>query len=87
MRQLPRDRRARSSASSGNVLTTDDAGVVNLASGELQYAAPDTGALSTANYTGSATVAEVYCTTCHAVTDANDPHKTGIPWTPGSFPL
>jgi hypothetical protein len=32
-------------------------------------------------------VAEVYCTTCHAVTNANDPHKTGIPWTPGSFPL
>jgi hypothetical protein len=32
-------------------------------------------------------VAEVYCTTCHAVTNANDPHKTGVPWTPGSFPL
>jgi hypothetical protein len=72
---------------SGNVLTTDDAGVVNLASGELQYAAPDSGALSTANYAGSAVTAEVYCTTCHAVTDANDPHRTGIPWTPGSFPF
>jgi hypothetical protein len=72
---------------SGNVQTLDGGVVANLASGELQYANPTTGALTTANYAGSATVAEVYCTTCHAVTDANDPHKTGIPWTPGSFPL
>lgn len=71
----------------GNVGTADDGGVVNLASGELQYRDPKTGVLSSANYTGSATVAEVYCTTCHAVTNANDPHVTGIPWTPGSFPL
>ncbi|MGO9837738.1 MAG: ammonia-forming cytochrome c nitrite reductase subunit c552 [Polyangiaceae bacterium] len=71
----------------GNVTTSDDGGVVNLASGELQYRDPVTGALSSANYAGSATVAEVYCTTCHNVTNANDPHKTGIPWTPGSFPL
>jgi hypothetical protein len=72
---------------SGDVGTTGDASVANLASGELLYAAPGTGAATAATYTGSATVAEVYCTTCHAVTDANDPHKTGIPWTPGSFPL
>jgi hypothetical protein len=71
----------------GNVGTTHDGGVENLASGELQYRDPVTSALSSANYVGSATVAEVYCTTCHAVTNANDPHKTGIPWTPGSFPL
>ena len=71
----------------GNVLTSDDGGVVNLAAGELQYRDPVTQAVSSANYTGTATVAQVYCTTCHAVTDANDPHKTGIPWTPGSFPL
>jgi hypothetical protein len=71
----------------GNVGTTDGGVVVNLASGELQYRDPATGALSTSNYLGAATVAEVYCTTCHAVTNANDPHKTGIPWTPGSFPL
>ena len=37
---------------SGNVVTTDDAGVVNLASGELQYAAPGTGALSTRELRG-----------------------------------
>ena len=72
---------------SGNVLTSNDGGVANLASGELQYRDPVTHALSSANYAGTATVAEVYCTTCHAVTNANDPHKTGIPWTPGSFPL
>jgi hypothetical protein len=71
----------------GNVLVSDDGGVANLASAELQYRDPKTGALSSANYTGTATVAQVYCTTCHAVTNANDPHKTGIPWTPGSFPL
>jgi hypothetical protein len=71
----------------GNVGTIAGAAVVNLASGELLYAAPEGGAQTAAAYTGSATVAEVYCTTCHAVTNANDPHKTGIPWTPGSFPL
>jgi hypothetical protein len=67
--------------------TVDDAGVANLGTGELEYRDPATNGLAAANYTGSATVAEVYCTTCHAVTNANDPHKTGIPWTPGSFPL
>ncbi len=72
---------------SGNVLTSDGGVVLHLASGDLQYRDPRTGALSTSNYAGSATVAEVYCTTCHAVTNANDPHKTGLPWTPGSFPL
>jgi hypothetical protein len=71
----------------GKVLTSDEGGVVNLASGDLEYRDPVSHALSSANYAGSATVAEVYCTTCHAVTNANDPHKTGIPWTPGSFPL
>jgi len=71
----------------GNVLTATDGGVANLASGELQYRDPVTGALSSANYSGSGTVAQVYCTTCHAVTAANDPHKTGIPWSNGSFPL
>jgi hypothetical protein len=71
----------------GNVGTTNDGGVVNLATGELQYRDPVAGGQSSAIYIGSATVAEVYCTTCHAVTNANDPHKTGIPWTPGSFPL
>ena len=71
----------------GNVGTMDGGVVASLATGELQYADPATGKLSTSTYLGSAAVAEVYCTTCHAVTDENDPHKTGLPWTPGSFPL
>lgn len=71
----------------GNVGTSAGGTVANLASGELQYRNPTTGALSSASYSGSAAIAQVYCTTCHAVTNANDPHKTGIPWTPGSFPL
>ncbi len=71
----------------GAVGTTNDGGVANLGTGELEYRDPVTNALSSANYTGSATVAEVYCTTCHDVTNTNDPHKTGAPWTPGSFPL
>ena len=62
---------------------------MNLASGELQYLDPTSTPPKPnyATYAGTATVAQVYCTTCHAVTNANDPHVTGIPWTPGSFPL
>jgi hypothetical protein len=71
----------------GNVGTVDDGGVLNVKSGELEYLDPVKHTVNDALYTGSATVAEVYCTTCHAVTDANDPHRTGIPWTPGSFPF
>jgi hypothetical protein len=71
----------------GSVGVNDGGVVVHLATGELQYEDPSSGAQASASYTGSATVAEVYCTTCHAVTNANDPHKTGIPWKPGSFPL
>jgi Collagen triple helix repeat (20 copies) len=71
----------------GNVETNGDAGVVNLASGELQYLDPTTNKPNYANYAGTATVAQVYCTTCHAVNNRNDPHVTGVPWTPGSFPL
>jgi hypothetical protein len=29
----------------------------------------------------------VNCITCHAVTNENDPHRTGAPYTEGSFPL
>ncbi len=71
----------------GAVGTADHGVVANLSTGELQYRDPTTGALSTSTYVGTATVAEVYCTTCHNVTNANDPHLTGVPWKPGSFPL
>ncbi|MEO8874575.1 MAG: hypothetical protein ABI461_03225, partial [Polyangiaceae bacterium] len=67
--------------------TTGDAGVTNAAHGELEYRSSATGKVTDATYTGAAIVAEVYCTTCHAVTPTNDPHLTGVPWTPGSFPL
>jgi hypothetical protein len=73
--------------SADNVGTVDDGGVANVTSGELEYLDSVKHTVNDALYTGSATVAEVYCTTCHAVTDANDPHRTGIPWTPGSFPF
>jgi hypothetical protein len=72
---------------SGDVGTADGGVIAHLNTGELQYLDPATGAQASPTYTGTATVAEVYCTTCHAVTNANDPHKTGKPWTPGSFPL
>jgi hypothetical protein len=71
----------------GNVRTNGDGGVVHLASGELQYLDPTTNKLSAANYAGTATVAQVNCTTCHVSTSQTDPHVTGIPWTPGSYPL
>jgi hypothetical protein len=70
-----------------NVGVASDAGVANVAHGELQYRNPASGALASANYVGTANTAQVYCTTCHAVTNTNDPHKTGVPWTPDSFPL
>jgi hypothetical protein len=72
---------------SGNVGTNGDGGVANLASGELQYFDSVAHKANYATYAGTASVAQVYCTTCHAVTSANDPHVTGVPWTPGSFPL
>lgn len=71
----------------GNVQTAAGGSVANLSTGELQYKHPTTGALATSTYAGNAPTAQVYCTTCHAVTETNDPHRTGIPWTPGSFPL
>ncbi|MEO6573280.1 MAG: hypothetical protein ABIP89_05545 [Polyangiaceae bacterium] len=71
----------------GNVGTKNDGGVTNVTLGELEYKVPGTSTVTDSTYAGSATVAAVHCTTCHAVTDANDPHKTGATWTDGSFPL
>jgi hypothetical protein len=69
----------------GNVTPAGDAGPENLQYGELDYFSG--GKLQEATYAGTAKVAAVYCTTCHYVTNANDPHVTGLPWTPGSFPF
>ena len=71
----------------GNVVYAGDAGPANVSHGEIEYKNSTSGATSECTYGGQAKVAAVYCTTCHAVTDANDPHKTGTPWTPGSFPF
>lgn len=71
----------------GNVVTLNDGGVANLAKGEIGYRDPGTAKLAEAMYGGSAKVAEVNCTTCHAVTTQNDPHRTGLPYVKGSFPL
>ncbi len=73
-------------------LGTQNGGVVaNATHGEMGYRIPladgGAGAVGEATYTGTAKVAAVTCVTCHAVTDANDPHRTGQPYTPGSFPL
>ena len=71
----------------GLVGTSGDAGLpANATHGELTYRST-AGKLAEGAYTGSAKVAEVTCVTCHSVTDATDPHRTGLPWTPGSFPL
>jgi hypothetical protein len=71
----------------GNVKTVGDVGVTNLANGELDYRNPDGGGLSEPLYGGNAKVAAVNCVTCHQVTDATDPHRTGEPYEKGDFPL
>jgi hypothetical protein len=70
-----------------NVGTVTDGGVTNLAKGELGYRNPSTGALTEATYAGTSKVASVSCVTCHSVSEATDPHRTGQPYTAGSFPL
>lgn len=64
-----------------------DGGVTNLKHGEMNYRNSTTGGVSEAAYTGTADLASVSCTTCHLVTPATDPHKTGALWTPNSFPF
>jgi hypothetical protein len=71
----------------GSLATLGDAGVTNAKNGELGYRNPANGALTEAVYKGSAKVAQVGCITCHQVTPESDPHRTGQPYTKGSFPL
>jgi hypothetical protein len=71
----------------GALGTTADAGVTNANNGHLGYRNPGNGALAEAVYAGSAKVAQVGCITCHNVTPETDPHRTGLPYTKGSFPL
>jgi hypothetical protein len=71
----------------GSVGTAADGGVASLTQGHLEYRNPTTGALAEATYAGQSKVASVSCVTCHSVTDATDPHRTGKPYVAGSFPL
>lgn len=67
----------------GNVITSGGGTVAGLAKGQLGYYAgtKETEAL----YGGKATVAAVYCTTCHKVDANNDPHKVGGDYQKGTF--
>ncbi len=58
----------------------------NVDAGQTNYMS-DAGVVSEALYAGSATMGVVQCVTCHAFTDAVDPHKTGQPYVPYSAPL
>ncbi len=71
----------------GTVTTVAGGAVTNVKNGELGYRNPTGGALTEAIYAGSAKVAQVGCVTCHQVTTDTDPHRTGLPYTKGSFPL
>lgn len=71
----------------GNLGTKGGGVVKNPKLGELGYMNPATHQLTDSTYTGQAKVAAVNCVTCHSVTDATDPHRTGKPYTNGSFPL
>ncbi len=72
----------------GNVRYQGTTGPAHVEDGQINY--PNSTAsnrISEATYLGHASVAVVHCTTCHEVTEDNDPHRTGEPWTAGSFPL
>ena len=55
--------------------------------GQLSYLSPATNKSAESTYAGQSSVAEVNCTTCHDSSAALDPHLTGKPYVPGSFPL
>ena len=71
----------------GDVGTQADGGVSNVKNGHLEYRVPTSGALAESTYAGTAKVASVTCMTCHQVTNETDPHRTGLPYAAGSFPL
>jgi len=71
-----------------NVRYLGTTGPVNVSHGQLGYLnSASSNKPSEATYAGHATVAVVHCTTCHDVTEENDPHNTGEPYVAGSFPL
>jgi hypothetical protein len=70
-----------------DIATQGGGAVTNAKNGQLDYRNPTNAALSEATYTGMSKVAQVGCVTCHSVTPASDPHRTGLAYAPGSFPL
>ena len=71
----------------GNVRYAGTTGPDNVSHGQINYLNSTNNKIGESTYLGHATVAVVHCTTCHEVTEATDPHRTGEPYTPGSFPL
>ena len=71
----------------GNVRYLGPTPPVNMSHGQINYLASTSNKISESTYAGHATVAVVHCTTCHNVTDENDPHNTGKAYVVGSFPL
>jgi hypothetical protein len=68
--------------------TPESSPPLNVEKGQINYKRADNGSFTEAVYDGHASVAVVHCTTCHDVTDATDPHKTGKPfYDGGDFPL
>jgi hypothetical protein len=70
-----------------NVRFLGTTGPTSVSHGQINYLNSTTNKVGESTYAGNATVAVVHCTTCHEVTEENDPHRTGAPYTPGSFPL
>jgi hypothetical protein len=70
-----------------NVRYLGSIGPANIAHGQINYLNSTTSKVSESTYAGHATVAVVHCTTCHEVTQENDPHNTGKAYVKGSFPL
>ena len=71
----------------GTVNHVGTTGPTHLTNGQVNYLASTTNKITESTYAGMATVAVVHCTTCHKVDPTTDPHKTGKPFVPGSFPL
>jgi len=71
----------------GNVTFSGTTGPTHLDLGQLNYLNSTNDQITESVYAGQATVAVVDCSTCHDTSPANDPHVTGKPYKPGSFPL
>lgn len=59
----------------------------NAGHGQTNYLNSTNSKVAESTYAGHATVAVVHCSTCHDVNSNTDPHVTGKPYVPGSFPL